>query len=75
MPPINMALPGFVRGIKSDFHTGEYSDMRLIDRNGKVYNVHKLVLCHQSPWFQNAMKEGRFKVNFTPEMLKNFGAY
>lgn len=46
----------------SDFCTGKYSDMRLVAGDGTIYHVHKVVLCHQSKFFENAMKEGRFRV-------------
>ncbi|EKG15236.1 BTB/POZ-like protein [Macrophomina phaseolina MS6] len=46
-----------VDGLQRDFLTGNYSDLRIIDRNDTVYNVHKVVLCHQSPWFEEAVRE------------------
>ncbi|KAK0614785.1 hypothetical protein DIS24_g11927 [Lasiodiplodia hormozganensis] len=49
-----------IEGLQDDFCTGKYSDMRLVAGDGTVYHVHKVVLCHQSKFFENAMKEGRF---------------
>lgn len=37
--------------------------MRLVASDGTIYPVHKVVLCHQSKFFENAMKEGRFRVH------------
>ncbi|KAL0258108.1 hypothetical protein SLS55_007280 [Diplodia seriata] len=48
------------------FHSGngEYSDMTIRDSDGSSYQVHKNVVCWQSPFFANAMKDGRFKESF-----------
>ncbi|KAL1646537.1 hypothetical protein SLS58_003123 [Diplodia intermedia] len=52
--------------LKEAFHSGkgEYSDMTIRDSDGRAYQVHKNVVCWQSPFFANAMKDGRFKESF-----------
>lgn len=52
-------MASFTDTLLRDFLTGNYSDLRIIDRNDTVYNVHKVVLCHQSPWFEEAVREVR----------------
>ncbi|KAF4541461.1 Btb poz domain protein [Lasiodiplodia theobromae] len=53
-----------IEGLQDDFCTGKYSDMRLVAGDGTIYHVHKVVLCHQSKFFENAMKEGRFREGY-----------
>ncbi|KAL1627766.1 hypothetical protein SLS54_002032 [Diplodia seriata] len=61
-----MAAPTFNQILKEAFHSGngEYSDMTISDSDGRSYQVHKNVVCWQSPFFANAMKDGRFKESF-----------
>ncbi|KAB2569422.1 hypothetical protein DBV05_g11895 [Lasiodiplodia theobromae] len=41
--------------------SSQYSDMKIKDSNGHIYKAHKLVVCTQSDFFKNALKENTFK--------------
>lgn len=46
--------------------SSQYSDMKIKDSNGHIYNAHKLVVCTQSDFFKNALKENTYKVRPAP---------
>lgn len=46
--------------------SSQYSDMKIQDSKGHIYKAHKLVVCTQSDFFKNALKENTFKVR-SPE--------
>lgn len=41
-------------------HSDKYSDLTL-EFEGKSWNIHKIIVCRQSEWFDKAISEG-FKV-------------
>lgn len=43
------------------FDTSAGSDLTLRCKDGKVFNVHKAILCAQSKYFENACKPENFK--------------
>ncbi|KAK0609000.1 hypothetical protein DIS24_g12597, partial [Lasiodiplodia hormozganensis] len=47
--------------ILSSMQSSQYSDMKIKDSNGHIYKAHKLVVCTQSDFFKNALKENTFK--------------
>ena len=38
----------------SALEDGSFSDLKVVSSDGKVFNVHKVVLCTQSPYFRAA---------------------
>lgn len=43
--------------------TGDHSDLVLRCTDGKIFNVHKAIVCAQSDFFSRACQSGRFKVS------------
>lgn len=42
--------------------SGEFSDLT-ITCQGATFNIHKSVVCYQSRFFRNAVKQGTFEVS------------
>ncbi|QDS69843.1 hypothetical protein FKW77_000179 [Venturia effusa] len=55
--PLELLKQGFGELLQN----GAFSDFVLRDSEGKVYNVHKAIVCTQSKFFQKACEPGKFK--------------
>lgn len=47
---------------RSYLQSGQYSDLTIVDRAGRRWQVHKIIVCSECEFFANAIKGG-FKVS------------